>query len=325
MPIDPTLGELSQQDQSAQGLPPPQPTPYGIARAQEHQQQWGMPGIGEQLSGIASKAAEVPGIALQGIGDRVQAAMRGGADEESIRAAADLAGMLLGTGLIGAERGALGVAGGRLYLRNRPNPRTSSAYESKQMDLIDESGKIIGSVSGDRLPGDKVLHVGWTGADKGPWSGGTSEMLSFMTELQHEFPGIEKIRAARVSGARRGPAASGDPGAREIAIPKHRQISAGTPRDPPPEPGTVNPIIQEREQQWKQRNKYEKMFTARTRGSNTQQPVPEPPPPAPEPPPAPPVHGPGWTPRREEETWEAMRARHDTEWNDLMQRLFGNL
>lgn len=45
---------------------------------------------------------------------------------------------------------------------------------------------------------------------------------------------------------------------------------------------------------------------------------------APEPPPPTepaPVHGPGWT-REREESWDAMRQRQDAEWNALMRRLF---
>lgn len=306
MPFDPTLNELSDQQPQPQGLPPPQPTPDWYARDVQHQQQWGMPGVGEQLGDIASKPAALLQGANEWVGQRMMTGMEGrGEDEESIRAATDLAGMFLGGGIAGAERGALGVAGGKLFLKERPLTQMQRSMldpssESKEMDLIDESGKVMGRVTGDRLLGDKTLHVGWAGADKGPWSGGISEMFSFMTELQHEFPGIEKIKASRVSGARTGPAH--DPttwGVDEIVIPKHRRITPGTPRDQPPLPGTKNPILEKRDQQFRERNPYERKFTARTQGQNTTSSSPASPTPAPQ-------------------------RRSNDDWADAVLRLFGN-
>lgn len=264
MPLDDTLGDLAQQQ--PQGLPPPQPTPYGIVRAQEHQQQWAMPPISDQLGDIASKTAQVPGIILKGtndyIGDRMQTVMQGFGrvdDAESVKAATDLATMFFGSGIAGAERGALGVAGGRLYLRDRKiynDPATAKVLDAKEMDLIDESGNVLGTVAAQRRPGNPLLDVDWTGSSEGAWSTGTSEMLSFMSELQHEFPGIERFRANRVSGTREGVASSGTGGAKEIAIPKHRRIAPGTPRDPPPQRGTVNPLAQARKEQFDARHKF---------------------------------------------------------------------
>lgn len=258
MPLDDSLTDLAQQQ--PQGLPPPQPTPYGIVRAQEHQQQWGMPPISDQLGDIASKTAQVPGIVLKGtndyIGDRMQTVMQGFGrvdDAESVKAATDLATMFFGSGIAGAERGALGVAGGRLYLRNR-DPYSGPHY--KEMDLIDETGRVIGTVNASRMPNHPTLDVDWAGSSKGAWSTGTSEMLSFMSELQHEFPGIEQIRARRVSGAREGVASSGTEGAKEIVIPKHRRLAPGAVRQPPPPRGTVNPLAQARQQQFDARHKY---------------------------------------------------------------------
>lgn len=258
MPLDPTLGELSEQQQQMPPRPPEQLPP---------QMPWSQTPTGESVSGLG----RIAGGALQGVnewmGQRVQAAMRGGADEESVRAATDLSGLIFGGGIGGAERAALGVAGGRLFLK--PNQLRKSLPGTKELILVDETGKQIGNVKAYRSNfNPKTLHVGWTGAEKGPWAAGTSEMLSFMTELQHEFPGIEKIQASRVSGARKGPASSGSKGAGEITIPAHRRIAPGTPRDPAPEPGTAAPITGEREKQWRERNKYERMFTPRTRGEN---------------------------------------------------------
>lgn len=182
---------------------------------------------------------------------------------------------VIGGGIGAAEEGALGVAGGRIYLREIPKKPPTGPYAQliremmardtgqtvKSMDMIDETGSIVGNAKATRRHGDNKLYVDWTGAGgRGPWSMGTSEMLSFMSELQHEFPGIEWLKANRVSGAREGDAASGTKGAKELFIPKHRRVTPGTPRDPPPEPGTINPITKEREKQWRERNQEESTF-----------------------------------------------------------------
>jgi hypothetical protein len=121
--IDPSLDQLSQQNQNPQlwnpqasapprGLPPPQPAPYGVARATEAQQRWGSPGA---VVGIGGSLGELATNYISNFNQLIGDAMMGAQDQDEAEGAriARLATMTMGGGSMGAEKGALGIYGGK--------------------------------------------------------------------------------------------------------------------------------------------------------------------------------------------------------------------
>lgn len=108
----PTGNDL--QKIAARGLPPPQPTPYGVARAQERQQRWGLPGPGGQLVDLAKRAGQGFVNQIDAFGNRVNTALY---DEDPYTRAYAGAGLgydVVTGGMGAAPRGALGMAGGMI-------------------------------------------------------------------------------------------------------------------------------------------------------------------------------------------------------------------
>src|SRR4029077_7161146 len=82
-------------------------------QAVEQQRRWGMPGAMSQLGDIASKLGSLPGMAAESFGKKVATAMTSSDPEEQVKSTTDLALTTAGGGVMGAERGALGIFGGR--------------------------------------------------------------------------------------------------------------------------------------------------------------------------------------------------------------------
>lgn len=106
--------------------------PAAYNAAVQHQQRWGMPGIGSQVSDIASKLASVP-INAAMTGPRLMGDVMGGQIDpnspEAIGRAADTALGVMGGGAFGAERGALGMAGGKGITAFHGSPHDFDAFD----------------------------------------------------------------------------------------------------------------------------------------------------------------------------------------------------
>lgn len=219
MPADPTIDELARQQgqQPAQGLPPPQPAPYGIARAQEHQQQWGMPGISQQLGDIASKGAQGARGAWDWANERARTAMTGGVSEESIRAADDLLAQMLGWGsLTGAETGALGALKMTRMIPSEKKWALHNFGSNDEWNLHSkETGKKMGELYTTFHPDQKQLHVNYmttdypswekykldSPVDQRSWGMGTHELQTLGPEVLREYPDIDTLKFSRIGGA----------------------------------------------------------------------------------------------------------------------------
>lgn len=135
--LDDSLDTLAQQQRTPpRGLPPPQPTPPGVATAMQHQQQWAMPGIESQLSDIAAKFPQAIGNYLQSINQSAREAttgMEGDLEWDSsnpdhlttqVTGALNILPHFVGWGALGAERAAVGVLGGKLFHELLPEERS---------------------------------------------------------------------------------------------------------------------------------------------------------------------------------------------------------
>lgn len=319
MPLDPTLEDLSNQ-----GLPPPQPMPYGIGRAIEHQQRWGgTPSLGAGLQDIATSAGRG---AYNAFGNFIENAVSGDPERQGASSGEFIL-STVGLPYIGGEiQGGLGalrmarIAPGE----NRISPVNFGANDEWSL-WSKETGKKLGEMYTNYDHANNQLKVEYmTGLwpekfdinnlkDERSWGIGTHELQTLGHEVLREYPNIDTLKFTRVGGvfkgnpttliykrvdtpegptfervkARRGLGASG-------WVPPTQRFTPGQPTARPPSavPPPVGP------------------------------PAPLPPPPSPPAPSELPQHGPGWT-REREESWDAMRQRQDAEWAALMQRLFG--
>lgn len=123
------------QDIATRGLPPPQPTPYGVTRAQEHQRRYGLPGAGGQLADLAKRAGQGAVGQFEEFGDRVKTAMY---DEDPYTRAyvgAGLAKNIVEGGMGAAPKGALGMAGGAIKAIPRFGSPEALSYYGKTIGM----------------------------------------------------------------------------------------------------------------------------------------------------------------------------------------------
>lgn len=223
-----------------------------------------------------------------------------------------------------------------------------------------ETGKEMGQLHTTFNPSTKDLYINYMGGNEAGqgfggyqnvgvtgWGIGTHELQTLGPEILKHYPDVQTVSFMRLPGIRAG-AGAAQPGkagrqSRNMKFKVNRTPdgnvtlerieSKAVPRiDYTPPPGrfiTREASVPDASPDRRASSAipaYQSPFrspAAESAPGQIPRPPPLPPAPPPPPPAPPPAHGPGWTAEREE-SWDAMRARQDAEWNTLMQRLFGN-
>jgi hypothetical protein len=244
-PLDPNLDDLAGQNQQAQapprGLPPPQVTPFGFARAAEHQQQWPTPQGLEGLLGVGTTLGQMGTTLGQGVAsfndqmnNLFQTAMSQPGEvhpDQSAQAAAQIAWQLLGLGGgVGAARAAFG--GGVKAIGEAATPGMFKFLPTSRpgyFTVLDHEDKYIADIENAYLKDPKTVKVDlYAAPDRLPKEGVSDyakqlnrqthtftheELANIARAGMQEFPGadIKTAMGGRTSGSK---SLSGDPLAR---------------------------------------------------------------------------------------------------------------
>lgn len=178
MPLDPTLDELSseQQRQMTHQPEPPNPAvPYvdagrRFAKGVQTFSQSGLTGV------FPSLRRYMPGFANT-LGDLVQSPAA-----RDVFSTANFGGIPFG-GIIKLARG-------------------KEIFGMQNFKVNDQFGKWIGDAQMKYNPQTKGVYVGWLGTDDGPMSVGTDEIRTLIPAIEEHYPDVRQIGAIRMTGAR---------------------------------------------------------------------------------------------------------------------------
>lgn len=163
---DPLSDSQGADPLTPRGLPPPQPIPRAIAEAMEQQQRWGEKRpTSEQVGDIAKKTfVDAPLAELKRENELARRAMTSDDPEEQVRATTGLTLGYMGAPMAGAERAALGAAGGRMIIPSRKDIDVlhASPYNFDKFDISK-----IGTGEGNTLRG-YGLYFGENPSVSGP-------------------------------------------------------------------------------------------------------------------------------------------------------------